>query len=190
VTNGQYRRCVAAGACDPPQPNYSATRDAYYEDGAYDDYPVLHVDWQQAAGFCAWAAAQLPTEAQWEYAARGPEGHSYPWGEELPDCDRANHVGCVGDTSRVGEYPAGASWVGALDLAGNVWEWVADWYEADYYSHSPARNPTGPSETPFKVLRGGSWNENVIVVRGADRLRHEPGGTSLSIGFRCARGSE
>ncbi len=202
VTNAQYRKCVEAGACDPPAESGSCTRDAYYGDSAYDDYPVIYVSWHQAETYCAWAGARLPTEAEWEYAARGPEGRVFPWGNEF-DGTRLNYcdANCefdwadetvddgYADTAPVGSYPTGASWCGALDMAGNVWEWVADWYDSGYYSQSPDRDPSGPDSGQSRVLRGGSWDNVALDVRSAYRFGSPPDFRSSSVGFRCARGS-
>jgi len=188
VTNGQYQRCVEAGDCDPPAESDSSTRDAYYSNSAYDDYPVIYVSWHQAADYCAWAGGRLPTEAEWEYAAQGPDGLIYPWGDGSPDDTLLNYGENVGDTTEVGSYPNGASWCGALDMAGNVWEWVADWY-GDYPSGRQV-NPAGPSSGEFRVLRGGSWSSGAYYARSASRGRNLPDLRGNYYGFRCARGSE
>jgi serine/threonine-protein kinase len=194
VTNAQFAGCVEAGACDPPANSSSDTRDSYYGDGAYDGYPVIWVNWDQAVAYCEWAGARLLTEAEWEYAARGPEGRKYPWGDSEPDCDEASYVGCVRDTVAVGSYPGGASWCGALDMAGNVWEWVADW--GGPYGSEKEVNPTGPAtgtggasqpRSSFRVYRGGSWRFPTYV-RSA--YRNAGGGANGTLGFRCARGSQ
>jgi len=160
---------------------------------ARDDHPVVQVSWTDAAAYCAWAGAALPTEAQWEKAARGTDGRLYPWGNEF-DGTRVNYGDSVygGDsidgfrfTAPVGSYPQGASPYGALDMAGNVWEWTADRYGAGYYASSPQRNPAGPERGGSRVLRGGSWNHESSGMRSAYRL--EAPGTTLvdNFGFRC-----
>jgi formylglycine-generating enzyme required for sulfatase activity len=200
VTNAQYAQCVAAGGCDAPARGYTSPS-ANYGDSAYADHPVVILDWHQATAYCAWAGARLPTEAEWEYAARGPEGRRYPWGDEfdgtrLNFCDvncgtsRAERLFDDGyvDTAPVGSYPDGVSWCGALDLAGNVWEWTADWY-GDYLS-SPQVNPRGASSGDYRVLRGGSWQDISVFMRCAYRGWDLPFMQIDSHGFRCARGPD
>ena len=186
VTNAMYARCVSAGACQPPAKPNSINHKLYYDEHQFDDYPVIWVDWNQADAYCEWAGRQLPSEAQWEKAARGADGRTYPWGEGI-DCQKANYNTCVGDTTPVGSYPAGASPYGALDMAGNVLEWVADWYSASYYSISPKRSPTGPPSGDTKILRGGSWDSDIYGnARSAYRTYCETGCNLSDIGFRCA----
>ncbi len=179
VTNAQYQQCVAGGACDPA----GCMND---DDLDKPDQPVVCVSWVDAKAFCEWAGLQLPTEAQWEKAARGTDGRIYPWGNEEPNCTKAQYWGCDGKTITVGSKPAGASPYGALDMAGNVWEWVADWYSEDYYANSPDRNPAGPESGDWRVLRGGSWNYYPVNVRAASRNGLLPGNRNDYVGFRCA----
>jgi formylglycine-generating enzyme required for sulfatase activity len=187
VTNAQYWRCVKARSCTLPKWFSSPTRDSYFTNPDYDDSPVIYVSWFQAEAYCKWAGARLPTEAEWEYAARGSDERVYPWGNESPDCTKVNYEStegdCRGDTTTVGSYPAGASWCGALDMAGNVWEWVADWY-GDYPSTS-LTNPMGPATGDRKVLRGGSWGFPLVTIRSADRYRSRPQPGDPFTGFRC-----
>lgn len=164
VTNAQYAACIADGACRPPISNRSYTRTRYYGRSTYDNYPVIWISWSDALDFSIWANGRLPTEAEWEYVARGPEGLTYPWGNEPPSCTLLNSDYCLGDTSEVGSYPDGASWVGALDMAGNVLEWVNDWFDRDYYEESPLENPTGPSSGEYKAVRGGMWGGTSQMV--------------------------
>ncbi len=190
VTNAMYAKCVAEGDCDPPLSSRSYTRENYYGNSDFDYYPVLHVDWNMANAYCSWADRRLPTEAEWEKAARGTDGRTYPWGEAI-SCDKANYYDgskyCVGDTSQAGSYPDGASIYGAMDMAGNVWEWVQDWRSETYYKSSPSSNPLGPDSGQYRVLRGGSWSNNFGFVRSAYRNWPLPANSLSVIGFRCAR---
>jgi len=198
VTNAMYRKCEQAGICEKPtQATYafkrtnSATRDDYYVNPEYDNYPALYINWSQASDYCEWAGRRLPTEAEWEKAARGTDGRLYPWGNELPNENLANFGGYIGDTTEVGSYLLGASPYGALDMAGNVWEWVSDWYNPDFYSNSPRRNPTGPDRGYFHIERGGSWRPSEKPIRSSYRGWYTPPFLGSVVvahnydGFRC-----
>jgi formylglycine-generating enzyme required for sulfatase activity len=186
VTNGQYNRCVQAGACKA-----SGFADNSVYNG--DTQPAAGVDWSDAQAYCEWAGRTLPTEAQWEKAARGTDSRIYPWGNQAATCDYAvmnegKGSGCgKGDAAwPVGSKPKSASPYSALDMAGNVWEWVADWYDDTYYASSPPKNPPGPSFGQYRVLRGGSFDSKAYLMRGASRNWDDPGLWPSNRGFRCA----
>jgi len=183
VTNAQYQACVATGRCS--QHDYPLSSDF-----SAPQQPVVEVTWFDASDYCAWVGARLPTEAEWEYAARGPDGVLYPWGNDLREgianCEESVcKDGYEWTTAPVGSFPEGASWVGALDMAGNVWEWVADWFDA--YPATPQTNPTGPSAGEWRVTRGGDYDNDETYMRSVHREEDLPTATYDSLGFRCAR---
>jgi formylglycine-generating enzyme required for sulfatase activity len=167
------------------------TGDYFQATEAYAEHPVVGVSWFGARAYCRWVDARLPTEAEWEYAARGPEGHIYPWGDEF-NCAGGNFsdsdTGC-GDghpgLAPIGSFPEGKSWSGVLDMAGNAGEWTADFYEAGYYARSPSENPPGPGEGQYRTPRGGAYNVGQWGVRGAHRYWNLPTDRGPFVGFRC-----
>jgi len=189
VTNAMYALCVADGDCSPPDSDTSSLRDGYYTGAGYADYPVIYVDWSQAAAYCGWAGRQLPTEAQWEYAARGGlVGALYPWGDDFPSCalgaeNGAQYTNCsLNDTIAVGGFAPNG--YGLYDMAGNVWEWVADWYGP--YSSAAVENPSGPEFGNDRALRGGAWRSVGISLRVSSHSGSSPDNTNYSFGFRCS----
>lgn len=203
VTNGMYGLCVQAGACRLPAKLNSDNRGDYFGSPEFKDYPVVHVAWYDADSYCSWAGRRLPTEAEWERAARGDDMRTFPWGDEPPNANNSNSLNILGDTSRVGSYAQGAGPFGALDMSGNVWEWVADYYDSNYYSGSPQANPTGPGDGGLdfmRVIRGGSFQDDLVSLRIPNRGREAGpnlsaisggdsfyGSSSVRIGFRCAQ---
>ena len=193
VTNDMYGLCVRAAVCTPPQQTRSISRANYFGSPAFANFPVLFVSWTQAQAYCVWAGRRLPTEAEWEKAARGSDGRLYPWGNQAPDPKRLNFgASGVGDTVAVGQFPSNASPYGALDMAGNAWEWVADFYNAGYYAVSPADNPPGPDKTgcsggDCRVLRGGAWDGGAQDVTTTVRLFYGQNDSRDGFTFRCAQ---
>jgi formylglycine-generating enzyme required for sulfatase activity len=189
VTNGRFKLCVDTGCCDPPRYDGSYTgREPYFGNDSFGFFPVVFVSWDQARQYCEGAGKRLPTEAEWEYAARGDDGRLYPWGSDTPDHSRANFGGARdGDTLQVGSFPSGDSAFGVADMAGNVWEWVADWYDPNYYGSSPANDPPGPEAGNAKVARGGSFGSDATTLYSFYRGVYLPEESFANLGFRCAR---
>ena len=189
VSNRQYGLCVEAGAC--VQPWGYATPQIYLTQLAdpVDDFrelPVVYVTWEGADQYCEWAGRRLPTEAEWEKAARGIDGRVYPWGKSGPNQNLLNYNGDFGRPLPVGRFPFGASYYGALNMAGNVREWVFDWFSPDYYAISTDHNPSGPEKGEDRVLRGGGFGDNKRMVRVDNRFHHNPYSPGDNRGFRCA----
>jgi formylglycine-generating enzyme required for sulfatase activity len=180
VTNSLYRVCLEAGGCMP------LNKPDYFDNPELADHPVVNVTIDWAKRYCKWAGKRLPTEAEWEKAARGTDERTYPWGEGI-DCEHAHYKDCGGQTIPVGSLPLGASPYGALDMAGNVWEWVSDRYQVDYYQVSPARNPKGGSRGIEWSFRGGSWSESEGLLRSTYRTWYNPNAQYYNLGFRCVR---
>jgi len=186
VTNLLYKACVDAKICNAPEKNSSSTRDIYYDNSEFNNYPVINVNWNAARAYCAWRGARLPTEAEWEKGARGTDGRIYPWGADI-NATFANYGSEIGDTTVVGSYETGKSIYGAYDMAGNVYEWVADWYASGYYKASPTENPNGPELGKFRVIRGGSWIHPGDLEKTFHRNNAEPTYYYNDLGFRCAK---
>jgi formylglycine-generating enzyme required for sulfatase activity len=188
VTQGEYKKCVDAGECDTPSCDWDPT--------GTPNRPVVCVTWSQAGEYCVWAGKRLPTEAEWEKAARGTDGRKYPWGNEDATCEYAvmydgTDYGCGTNSTWdvCSKSPAGDSPYGLCDMSGNVWEWVSDWYDSRYYTNSPASNPTGPVSGSYRIFRGGSFDnyDSVLGLRASNRLYDSPSDYYDSLGFRCAR---
>ena len=199
VTNISYQACVDAEVCDPPQKRSSYTHKSYYGNNQYADYPVVFINWSMAKLYCNWRGARLPTEAEWEKAARG-DGRIYPWGNDFM-CENGNfmdvryHNGSVfdapacdgfNDTAPVGSYKSGISPYGIYDMAGNVMEWVFDWYLDSYYSKTPFENPLGADLEKYRGIRGGSWYDDQDAARSSNRGWAIPTYADGYTGFRCA----
>jgi formylglycine-generating enzyme required for sulfatase activity len=155
----------------------------------YESHPAVEITWFGAQAYCQWAGRRLPSEAEWEHAARGSDGRIYPWGNEI-DCDKAQYANCGSGLLPVGSKPGGISPYGVLGLSGNTWEWVADWYADDYYSISPIENPKGSEEGVTRVLRGGSWEYDWKHLRAANRRHNGPAVSMHDYGFRCVMNVE
>jgi serine/threonine-protein kinase len=197
VTNAQYRLCVAAGVCSKPLDLNSQVSNLY-SSSAYAKHPVVFVDWNQAKAYCTWVGRKLPTEAEWEKAARGPDGFIYPWGNNFDgtvvnycdkNCwadwgDKSNDDGYA-TTSPVGTYVGGASPYGALDMAGNAYEWVSDF--SSPYSFMYQIDPVGPATGTEHILRGGSWGDDIKHLRTSLRSDEPADLRRDFIGFRCAQ---
>ena len=193
VSNALYKACVDADACQPPKDLSSATHPSYYTDSRFKNYPIVNVTWSEAETYCQWRDARLPTEAEWEKAARGVGGRTYPWGNLL-ECTYANYLDVggtqcfvIGDTTPVDKYNKGVSPFGVYGLVGNVWEWVSDWYSETYYSVSPLGNPQGADSGQYRVMRGGSWKDDSNNMLPTLRNWYDPESYSNTIGFRCAK---
>jgi iron(II)-dependent oxidoreductase len=193
VTVAAYTECVDDGGCSEP----AAADSCNYGSIPMGNHPINCVSWDQAVDYCAWKGRRLPTEAEWEYAASGGSDRAYPWGSAEATCEFAHmyevvdmmgDYGCMtGTTAAVGTYPGGASPFGMLDMAGNVDEWVADYYAADYYTMSPATDPQGPDTGTQRVIRGGDWYDaSAFNLRVFDRGRQAPENSGPEHGFRCA----
>jgi formylglycine-generating enzyme required for sulfatase activity len=187
ITNRMYKRCLDAGVCGQPIEVVYTTRDDYFEHPTYDNHPVFGVSWEDANKYCLWAGRHLANEAEWEKAARGWDGRKYPWGNMEPACYLAHYDDCQQDTLPVGSLPLGASPYGAMDMAGNVWEWVADWYPHEAYpTPFPLEGQEPVSET-LHIVRGGSWANDSLVLESAIRFVGWPiDEISVGFGFRCA----
>ena len=199
VTVADFAACVAKGACKAatfrkgtPDPKAKKPESCNFGMPDRDKHPMNCVNWDGASAYCAWAGKRLPTEAEWEKAARGGDGRKYPWGEEAPSCERACMVkgmsyGCGARIScPVGTRTAGASPYGALDMAGNVYEWVKDSYNRGYYAKAPDANPINTERTPFRPVRGGAYSSDADGVRATQRSSFKKDERISFVGFRCA----
>lgn len=199
VTNEMYQKCVVEKACPKPDQNRSRTHSDYYGNSEFDDYPVINVSWVSAQSYCKWAGGQLPTEAEWEKAARGEDDRLFPWGNDPPYdgqinmCDsycadsgnRTSYRDDYPDIAPVGAHPGTESPYGVLDKSGNVWEWVFDWKTDGYLKNYEYENPKGPASGSARVLRGGSWRNITSEVRAVVRISLTPARSLDTVGFRC-----
>jgi formylglycine-generating enzyme required for sulfatase activity len=182
VTNGMYAQCVGAGTCTPPTQEIGAP---VYTNTDFASYPVVGISWDQANAYCAWTGGRLPTEAEWELAARGTDGREFPWGNDGGACDFLNFAGCINHATNVTDYGEGRSPYGLYDMAGNVFEWVADWYSESYYGESPSLNPNGPASGESRVIRGSSFETEPEIAASAIRHFNAPSNPRRDVGFRC-----
>ena len=184
VSTVQYQACVDAGNCEPTGTTAGCNSVA----SERSDHPINCVNWTQADTYCLWSQKRLPTEAEWERAAKGDGRRPFPWGHEAPSHDLLNFNNNVGSTTRVGSYPLGTSPFGLHDISGNVQEWTGDFYAADYYTDSPTSNPQGPTEGVLRVVRGASWKLGIPqeVLTTTVRFAFVPSTRDHSLGFRCA----
>lgn len=192
VTNGRYIEFVKSTGHRAPQNPINPTRNLWQGDTITEslaERPVINVDWFDANAYCQWAGKRLPTEAEWEKAAKGTSDRRFPWGNVEPTTKHLNYnQRWIGEKTLmpVGSYEAGKSPYGVYDVVGNVWEWVNDWYDARYYEKSPSKNPTGPQEGTKKVIRGAGWQNETPTVRIFTRVDSDPTMRNESTGFRCA----
>jgi len=182
VTNSMFLRCMVLEECSPPAVDPSLPD---LEDPTVADLPVVGLRWEQAEQYCRFVGGYLPTEAQWEKTARGPQGNIYPWGNDEPNCDLLNFNNCLRKTSSVIAYPLGASSYEVLDMAGNAFEWVADWYQEGYYAEAPYDNPLGPQASPVRSVRGSTYETQPDQVESALRYFLGPDEYRSDLGFRC-----
>ncbi len=192
VTNGRYIEFVKSAGHRVPQNPTNPTRNLWQGDSITEsltDRPVINVDWFDADAYCKWVGKRLPTEAEWEKAAKGTSDRRFPWGNVEPTAKHLNYnQRWIGEKTLmpVGSSEAGKSPYGVYDVVGNVWEWVNDWYDARYYEKSPSKNPTGPQEGTKKVIRGAGWQNETPTVRIFTRVDSDPTMRNESTGFRCA----
>jgi len=181
VTNRQYAYCFTMGQCTrPPQ-----AHNPVFDDALRSNDPMVGVDYEQATAYCAFVHARLPTEAEWEKAARGPNAFIYPWDDGAPGCDLLNYGICVGNTTPVTTYPAGQSYYHAFDMEGNALEWAADWYQADYYLNAPTDDPQGPAKGQDRVVRSSAFNSGADQTQTFNRSHSNPDTQRDNLGFRC-----